>query len=268
MNNAEIYGDEKQLALLRRAALLWRFLREDPRYSYYGRVVSLADPEYDALEEVVALVGLQGASSCQYLPVDRMVDLIAALDDAGIQSDPYDMLRSQDNSLTLAQSYLTSQSVPREIQVVQLDSATAPDLVTQVAALQRDCGVMPITGSVMRGQDQPSIFLAGLTDRGQVVATAAAIMSNHQESEHATEAFWGLLATHPDHRGRGLALWLGARAMVDAAEQLGAASFFAGVRASNQTSLSLCRKLGLDYCDKVVLACTDRQVFGSQQLSK
>jgi hypothetical protein len=49
-DNDEYFGSPDRVALARRSASLWRLLRNDPRYAYYGRLVALSDPGEDAVD--------------------------------------------------------------------------------------------------------------------------------------------------------------------------------------------------------------------------
>ena len=71
------------------------------------------------------------------------------------------------------------------------------------------------------------------------------------------EAFWGVLATREDHRGRGLAGWLGARAIQHMWEYEGMRGFNTGIKEDNAASLAACAKLGIRRSDLVTLFCFD-----------
>jgi hypothetical protein len=65
------FGSPDRIALARRSASLWRLLRNDPRYAYYGRLVALSDPGEDAADVLLALAKLQGAAIAFFLPFQR-----------------------------------------------------------------------------------------------------------------------------------------------------------------------------------------------------
>ena len=51
MNEEEYFGDAAKVALMRRSRALHELLKDDPRFSYYGRVVALTGPMGDRFED-------------------------------------------------------------------------------------------------------------------------------------------------------------------------------------------------------------------------
>ncbi len=76
----ELFGSPERIALMRRSSSLWSLLRDNPRFSYYGRWVALSDPDHDTVEIMSALVKLQVATTCYYYPADSVSDLFADLE--------------------------------------------------------------------------------------------------------------------------------------------------------------------------------------------
>ena len=77
------------------------------------------------------------------------------------------------------------------------------------------------------------------------LSCAAAIENFHPKSPRSDHAFWGMLSTLPEWRGRKIALILGAQAMVTLFEDHGFSKFTTGVRAGNAGSMALCAKLDM-----------------------
>lgn len=78
--------DPEQITLMRQSKSLWQLVQYDPRFSYYGRMVSLRDPHDDAIEIMISLARHQGAGSCQYYPADSAVMFCAALEKQGLRA--------------------------------------------------------------------------------------------------------------------------------------------------------------------------------------
>jgi hypothetical protein len=87
-------------------------------------------------------------------------------------------------------------------------------------------------------------------------------------SSHATDAFWGMLATRQDRRGERIALLLGAKAIAHMWERHGARGFITGVRANNASSQALCIKLGVTSTNWIYAECMDKELFGAASLTK
>lgn len=58
----EHFGTEAQRALLARGCHAYALLRDDPRFTYYGRTVCLASPESGDMAMLASLTRLQGSS--------------------------------------------------------------------------------------------------------------------------------------------------------------------------------------------------------------
>ena len=75
----EYFGSPGKVALMRRSGQLWRLLRNDPRFAYYGRTVALSGHGQDVADMLAALAGLQGAGTCYYFPKSGADRLFADL---------------------------------------------------------------------------------------------------------------------------------------------------------------------------------------------
>jgi RimJ/RimL family protein N-acetyltransferase len=108
-----------------------------------------------------------------------------------------------------------------------------------------DCGVLPAWRSAHQGQSLRARTLMAVTDAGEVVASAYAAAYISDGSDQARqECFWGMLATHPEWRGRGLSLALGGGLLRQMREGFGFTRFYTGVVPGNMASEAVCRKLG------------------------
>lgn len=264
----ELFGSPEQVALMQRGNQLWELLRDNPRYSSYGRMVSLCEPDARALDQTVALVRLQGATSCQYYPADTADRFCAAIEAGGLRTSRYEQCRGEAGALAASRRVLDDSALPDELTLVAVDKDTSSELVADLAALSIACGVMPVPGTAMRGQSRRGICLAAVDAAGKVVATASSYMSNHPESAHANDAFWGMLATHEDWRGKGIAKVLGAHSIVWMWENLGARSFNTGITADNAASLAMCAKLGVTPSQWTFIGCMDPDAFGTGSITR
>ena len=264
----DFFGEPHRIAVSRRSAHLWRLLSDDPRYSYYGRLVTLAEPGPDAADVLCALARLQGAAASYYYPAARAADLFAELEARGLKTDHHELLRGSDQAFAAASEIERNQALPLDLSVRAIDADTPYELLAAVAALCLSCDVMPVPGAVMRGQVRKGVCLAAIDGSGRVVATASSYLNHHSASSHATDAFWGMLATRHDRRGEKIALLLGAKAIVHMWQTHGARGFVTGVRADNASSQAVCNKLGFRSTDWILAECMDKELFGAASLTK
>jgi hypothetical protein len=241
----EFFGSAKSVALMRRAANLHKLLRDDPRFSYAGRLVGLSSPQGDPLEMLGALASMQGATVAYFVPKEDLPGLFRRAEAIGFVTDRHEHFLGGEEAYAASRLALQRMSLPRDLTVRRLDAATPAGLVRETADLWESCEVMPVPGAIMRGLARPAICLAATDSAGAVVAVAASIGLHHRESTRATDVFWGMLATRPDRRGEKISLLLGAQAIVHMWETHGARGFMTGVRADNASSQALCNKLGV-----------------------
>ena len=264
----EYFGSAEQIELAKRGNQLWMLLCDDPKYSFYGRMVSLCSPAEDAAARCAALAKLQGAMSCQYYPADHADAFCAELEAANLKSSRYEQCRGELGAIEISRQIVSDAVLPDGLTLVEINADTPPDQVKKVAELSLSCGVMPVPGAAMRGLSRDGVCLALVDDGGDAVATASSYMCNHPDSARAKDAFWGMLATRDDWRGRKLAHILGAEAIVRMADRYGAQSFNTGVTADNAASLALCAKLGVTPSSWTFIGCIDPSTFGTGHITR
>jgi hypothetical protein len=264
----EFFGSPDRIALSRRSADLWSLLRDDPRFAYYGRLVALSDPGQDAASILSAMARLQGAAVSYFYPAGAARSLFAQLEERGLATDRHEHFWGGEAALAASRRARADLALPTDLSICAIGADTPRELVGAVAALCQSCDVMPVPGSIMRGQAQRGICLVATDREGSPVATASSYLIHHRSSPRARDAFWGMLATREDRRGERIALLLGAQAIVHMWEQHGARGFMTGVRADNASSQALCRKLGVNATDWIYASCIDPEMFGGSSVTK
>lgn len=264
----EFFGSPEKIALMRRSASLWSLLRESPRYAYYGRLVALSDPASDTSEVLTNLARLQGAAVCYYLPKAEVAELFADLEQRGLSTDRHEHYWGGEAAFRASKTMLDTYQMPDDLSISILNAETPKALVADTAKLCESCEVMPVPGAIMRGEVLRGINLVATDEAGKPVASASSFFIHHPESPHATDVFWGALATRKDRRGEMIALLLGAKAIVHMWENEGARGFMTGVRADNLSSQALCNKLGVTDSEWVYASCMDTELFGGSAVTK
>ena len=264
----EFFGSPERIALSRRSANLWSLLRDNPRYAYYGRLVALSDPGQDAADILSAMARLQGAAVSYFYPVSAAESLFAQLEERGLATDRHEHFWGGETALAASRRAQEDFALPADLSISAIDEGTPRELVGEVAELCQSCDVMPVPGSIMRGQARKGICLVATDQNRRPVATASSYMIHHPSSPRAKDAFWGMLATREDRRGERIALLLGAQAIVHMWERHGARGFMTGVRADNSSSQALCNKLGVNATDWIYASCIDKEMFGGSSITK
>lgn len=264
----EYFGSPDQQALQRRALAMHRLLRDDPRFHCHGRSVGVSRSEDDGPALQAALTRLQGACACEAVPGEALAAHVAALEDQGLKTDQFEEWTGGGGVFDAARAVLAARSLPEDLEIVTVGSDTAAGDMQALADLTASCGVLLPMGAFMRGEAAPAICLYARDAEGRPVASAAAVMQFHRNHPRGSEAWWGMLATRDDRRGEGIALMLGAAALIAARERLGCAGVFTGIRAGNAPSAALCGKLGLAHEGRFAVIAIDPGMFGAERMTK
>jgi hypothetical protein len=264
----EFFGSPDRIALARRSANLWLLLRDNPRYAYYGRLVALSDPGQDAADILAAMAKLQGAAVSYFYPANAAKTLFAQLEEKGLATDRHEHFWGGETAVTASRKAQEDFALPADLSVCAIDADTPRQLVGEVAELCQSCDVMPVPGSIMRGQAQKGICLVATDQNRRPAATASSYMIHHPSSARSKDAFWGMLATREDRRGERIGLLLGAQAIIHMWERHEARGFMTGVRADNSSSQALCKKLGVSDTDWIYASCIDKEIFGGSSITK
>ncbi|MEC9342435.1 MAG: hypothetical protein VYD64_01190 [Pseudomonadota bacterium] len=266
--NEEFFGDDSQIAVSRRGAALSTLLADNPRFSYYGRLVTLGEPGEDSAVILTSLARLQGAGVSYYFPKKDADAIAAQLVSLGFTTDRHEHYRGGEEAYKASLAVLAETELPGDLAVVRIGPETSAGLVRQTAELCIACGVQPIPGKVMRGMGPRGINLVAVDSKGRPVANGASLYTMHPGSRRATDVFWGMLATREDRRGERIALILGAMAIRHMWEEEGARGFCTGVRHDNLSSQKLCNRLGVTDTEWCHLACIDKRVLGRESFTR
>ena len=120
----EFFGAPERVALSRRSADLWLLLRDNPRYAYYGRLVSLSDPGPDTADILSAMAHLQGAAVCNFYPADKADDLFARLEARDLKTDRHEVYWGGEEALAASERAQGDLSLPPDLKISIIDAET------------------------------------------------------------------------------------------------------------------------------------------------
>lgn len=186
----------------------------------------------------------------------------AGLRTRGFETGEYVQHVGSDDAVRLARTFLERGAVlPDGLYLARLGPDTEPALISAAAELSLSQGVTPGSAAAIRGLSVPDGGMVICDDIGAVVATGAAYMCYAADSPRAKTYFWGMLATHKERRGQGLARYLGAALVQRMRDVFGADAFTIGVSEDNPVSAGPCSGLGVGPTDHVFVTCTDPVAF-------
>jgi len=261
-------GAPAQQTMQRRAFQLWQTLRPDPRYAYEGRLTAIDAAQGEAVEDLLLLARGQGAAVAWYVPADEEAPLSQTFQAMGFTTDRWDQYWGADDAVEVARHVRETVRCPAGYSIYTI-SADTPDAVTAaLVTFGAEHGVMVPAGHVMRGVTRRCSVKYATAPDGRIVAIAGAVLGHHRAHPLANSAWWGMLCTHPEHRGRGLSKLLGALTMLEMAERHGATSFYTGVRGDNHVSQSVCNGLGVCRSEYAVVMVVSPDVAGSGPVTR
>lgn len=263
----DVFGTDQQQSILAKGAALFAVIRDDPRFSYYGRNVGLADIGAGDVDLLAALTRLQGASSCANLPDAAVPDMRRAAEAIGLSTTHYQRWSGAADAIAAARAVVRSSPLPSDITLHRIDTDSTGALLEKLAEVSLACGVLPISGAVLRAATRPGTGFVALDTNGRPVACSAAAAYLHPEADGG-ECWWGMLATDPARRGQRLALRLGAEALLDITERFGFTRIFTGIEPGNAASESVCARMGLAPEDRSVIATVDPAQLAGGRMTK
>lgn len=265
----EFFGNDQQRALLRRGRGMAALLEQDARYSYYGRTVGLVGPEDGDIDQLATLAMVQGNTNYGAVPSSQVDAVKAGMQARGLVPMRYDKWEGTGSAIVAAQDVISTTSLPEDLTLVRLEASTPDQLMASMAQMALDCGVLPLCGEVLRGLYRPAVCLVAIDRAANVVACAASCAFAHPEhAGYGKQAWWGMLATHPDRRGHRLSLILGARVLLEMESRFGFRAFMTGVEPGNAPSESICARIGLSRGAFAIIACTDPQALAGGRMTK
>lgn len=264
----EVFGSADKVALMRRGAAIWKLVGANPRFSFYGRLVELCEPEDDTASILKALATVQGAGVAHFFPKSAVADLFRSFEEDGFQTDRHEHYYGGKRAYDASRDALAKHALPSDLDVIRLDARTSVETVRKVAQLCQDCDVMPIPGAFMRGVAKRGVCIAATDSAGDVVGCVSSIFPHNSDSLHAEDVFWGAMAIREDRRGQKIGLILGALAIVHMWEIEGARGFMTGVRKDNDPSQSICTALGVADSDWVYAQCINPRLLGGGSVTK
>jgi RimJ/RimL family protein N-acetyltransferase len=130
------------------------------------------------------------------------------------------------------------------------------------------CGVAPLPGYVMRGQEIPTVAEMIIAPEDEVVATGVSLFRHNPEGPYGKAAHVGFLATEPSQRGKGFGRLLLARIIVASYQEYGAEMVHTGVRPDNVPSQHVCRNCGLEDSGTYFLGVTYPPILKQADLTR
>jgi GNAT superfamily N-acetyltransferase len=261
-------GNPVQRDMQSRAYDFWRSAQSDPRYAYEGRLVALDGTSPDNIDELLLLIRKQRAAIVWYLTENDEIVLAEKLSAMGYATDRWDQYLGAAEALRVCEKLRDKSSIPKGYEVGEINAGTPDLIIAEFAAVAAGQGVMVPAAHVMRGLTRPSTAMYITAPSGNIVAIAGSVLGHHRDSPLAGSAWWGMLCTHPDHRGRGLSKILGAMSMLAMARRHGATSFYTGVRRNNAVSQAVCMRLGVRRTEHSVLMAVSPEISGGGPLTR
>jgi GNAT superfamily N-acetyltransferase len=262
------FGNADQRALERRADLLWQIVKDDPRYSSHGRAVALIERGADDVELQIALAQLQGVGPSPRLTPEVTQLRTEAIERAGLVTDVYDHWASDTSTISLAKELLAHRALPEELVLHEVSPDTSANTYKSLDVLTQSCGVLLPAANFLNGTERPSACFYASTAEGEAVGVAAAIAENPPSSSEASRAWWGMLSTAEQWRGRGIAKILGAMALVALEQRHNVQAFGTGIRSGNLESAKLCEGLGFSPSGLLDLMAIDPVTMSGGRMTK
>lgn len=263
----EYFGTPAQQDLARRARALFEVVKDDPRFTYYGRGVGIVRPQDGGVDLMSAVIALSGACHFAATADEEVPQIEAALQDRGLSTTVFVRWTGGDEAIAKARDIVAQVALPSDVTVHPINAQSPAAHLIKLAEVADTAGVLTPAGSVLRGRTRPGLGLVALDSNGRAVSCAGASGFCHPDHpEYASQCWWGMLATHPDRRGERLVL--GAMALIEMRDRYGFDTFMTGVVGGNTASEALCKRLGLSPDGKSVVSVVDAALVPGGRITK
>jgi predicted acetyltransferase len=246
MEQFEFFGDESQINLQQRCYRLWQYLKAHPRLSFGGRAIGIDDPALDEVENLVGLTMELGFLAMAFTKAAIADELLSALEEHGLKVGFWQHLVSNEKTASRCRSVVASPLLPPGYKIDRITAATPHHQLRSFQELMQVCGVAPLPGYILRGQEVPTITEMVISPQDEIVATGVGIFRHNPEGSYGKAAHVGFLATDPNQRRKGFARLLLARIILASYQEYGAELLHTGVREDNIPSQRVCRNCGLE----------------------
>ncbi|MEM6276634.1 MAG: GNAT family N-acetyltransferase [Pseudomonadota bacterium] len=256
--------------MLAKGAALYELLRDDLRFTYYGRGVGVAtETEVEADPSIVlGLAKLQGATNIGFVTEHKREALLDMLAQAGLSVTEYAYWAVARDALHVARAVTSTVPLAPGLTLHRVTPVSPPSLLRELARTAASCDVLLPNVAVLDGSLKPGLALLATNEDGEGVACAGAASFAHPGHPSLGKvAWWGMLATRPDWRGQGLALHLGAQSLIGFAADGDFTSLMTGIVPGNTASESVCRKLGLAPTGAHILTIVDAAALPDGKLT-
>lgn len=268
MHMFEFFGNESQVNLQKRYYRLWPYLKAHPRLSFVGRAIGIDDPALDEVESLVGLTMELGFLSMAFTKATIFDELRSAFEEHGLEVGIWHHFVSTSKTESSCQSVVASVHPLAGYQIERISTATPPHQLQKVQQLMQNCGVAPLPGYILRGQDIPTVAEMIITTQDEVVATGVGIFRHNPEGSYRKAAHVGFLATEPSQRGKGFARMLLARIILASYEEYAAELVHTGVRSDNIPSQRVCRICGLEDSGMYFLGVAYPQIIKQAEFTR
>ena len=184
---------------------------------------------------------------------DDEVALTEKLTALGYAIDRWDHHLGADEALHAAEHLRDETSLPKGYEIHEINADTPDAIIVELASVGAEQGVMVPATHVMRGTIRPASIMYITAPNSRIVAIAGSVLPHHRDSSLAASAWWGMLCTHPDHRGKGLSKFSAQEPCWRWPSVTAPRAFTPGFAARMPSRKRCARGLGFDRTDYAVL---------------
>jgi RimJ/RimL family protein N-acetyltransferase len=210
-----------------------------------GRLLNILDPDEYGWEEVRREAERDRFLALTVVPREATLARIADLFGAELEP-PYwqAFFGPADDILSACAALLAAAPLPDGWTVVS-DRSPGHSVIGEVQSLNAATGVAPSPAWYMRGEAVPHLTTCIRDATGTLVASGAATDRYHPASPLGGTVFAGSVSVAPDHRRRGLGVFVCARLLTDSHDAFGWRHVLAQAKADNAASCGMLRRCGL-----------------------
>ena len=240
-------GNEQQQRLQARAEELIPWAQTTRGACNPGRFPGSDDPEALGWETIFELLDKEGVFGFRLLSANTAELVRERCEERGYRVDFWDVFSAPASLAASSCSKVLLRGLPEGLKVVKPGDGPNRIQTRVFQDFMLENGIVPFSASMLKGAFGKVVTL-GLQDaQGKLAATAHGYLPHNSLSPHAKNAWGGLVAVAPPHRGKGLGLYINALMISACATDLDAQDVHELVSAGNTVSRRMIETCGLKF---------------------
>lgn len=242
------FGTDLQKDLQARVENAMPWIEKTPGACNPGRFLGTDDPSQLGWENIVRILERDQIFSFQLVPSTESLNISKKLATRHYRIDYWEVFVAEQSQAQKCISPILNEGLSSEFHVMPTSELRKSDNLLKIQSFLAENDIAPFSTSMLAGEFGPVTTVAICNDAGEFTAFAHGYYPHKgHNSAHYKNAWGGLVAVSPDHRGKGLGRFVNALMVSNCITKLGAEYVHQFVASSNLPSRRMVEASGLKH---------------------